>query len=284
MRVSWERAAKRSDVVQAVAPEAPARPVCGPGANLVCSSAMRRARSASIRTSSTSTSARASSVNRLRRTVAEPERSRCSREPRGAADESIGRVARAILVASDRADASVARSHSRLCRSMDVRLQRGDLLPVGGPALVEGRLRDARLLRVVVAPVAAACLVCVRAGRLVAFTSGESRELGNPVLERRLVALDRCDLSGRLPDLRLVEGNCRLLRVLLFHGARLRQLIRDRRLEDELHMQMTAAHTTPSHRMCVIGTFHQPLPATAKPVTQAMARITRPCAAPVFAG
>ena len=45
-------------------------------------------------------------------------------------------------------------------------------------------------------------------------------------------------------------------------------------------MQMTTVQTTPSHRMCVIGTFHQPLPATAtaKPVTQAMATMTRPCA------
>src|SRR6476646_3558451 len=45
-------------------------------------------------------------------------------------------------------------------------------------------------------------------------------------------------------------------------------------------MQMTAVQTAPSHRMCVIGMFHQPLPATdtAKPETHAMAKMTRPWA------
>src|SRR4051812_24863622 len=45
-------------------------------------------------------------------------------------------------------------------------------------------------------------------------------------------------------------------------------------------MQITPVHTTPSQRRCVTGTFHQPLPATAtaKPVTQAIAAMTSPCA------
>ena len=45
-------------------------------------------------------------------------------------------------------------------------------------------------------------------------------------------------------------------------------------------MQMTAVQTAPSQRTCVIGTFHQPLPATAtaNPVTQAIAKMTSPCA------
>src|SRR5262252_7586943 len=45
-------------------------------------------------------------------------------------------------------------------------------------------------------------------------------------------------------------------------------------------MQITPVQTAPSQRTWVIGTFHQPLPATAtaKPVTHAIAATTRPCA------
>ena len=81
----------------------------------------------------------------------------------------------------------------------------------------------------------------MRARRLVVLATGQAGELLDPVLERRLGALDRCDLRGGLLDLGLVEDGRGLARGLLLERARLRQLLRDRRLEDELH------HRQPEH-------------------------------------
>src|SRR5262249_22293825 len=113
----------------------------------------------------------------------------------------------------------------------DLRLEVGELPLVNGPVLAELGSGDVRLRGVVAAPVPAAGAVRVRAGRLVVLAARQTRELADAGLERGLVALDRDDLRRRLLDLRLVEGERGRARLPLLEGARLRQLVRDRRLE-----------------------------------------------------
>ena len=123
----------------------------------------------------------------------------------------------------------------------DLRLEHGDLRSIERAVTQECCASRVRLGGVVATPVPAAGAVRVRARRLVVLAAGEAGELLDPVLERRLGALDRCDLRGGLLDLGLVEDGRGLAGGLLLERARLRQLLRDRRLEDELH------HRQPEH-------------------------------------